>query len=79
MPKKRKYNRHGTARERYLAEYHESRMFKAYLDSTYDFQGDTAKLNGYRSWQLRHIPSFKRVFKFKKVEYFIVANGHLHR
>ena len=70
---KRKYNRHGNAKERYLAEWHESRMFKAYLNSTYEFEGDTAKLNGYRSWNLKHVPSFKRNFVFRGVSYFVIG------
>ena len=68
----KKYNRHGTARQRYYAEYHENRMLKSYLNSVYEFGGDRAKQNGYRSWQLRFIPSFERRFVLRGVHYYIV-------
>lgn len=71
---KKKYNRKGNARERYEAEYHESRMFNAYLNSDWDFNGDTAKLNAYRSWQMRFIPSFIRKLNFKGVGYFVIED-----
>jgi len=43
-----------STRERYLREYRENRMFNSYLHTDYDFGGDTARKNGYRSWVMRH-------------------------
>jgi len=74
MKKKKKYNRHGNSKERYLAEWHENRMFKSYLTSDFDFGGDAARLNGYRSWQMKHIPSFERHINWKNVEYFVISH-----
>lgn len=71
MPKK--YNRHGNARERYNAEYHEDRIFRSYLNSGYDFEGDVAKQNGYKSWNLRHVPSFKRHWTLRGIHYFVIG------
>jgi len=40
-------------RQRYELEYRECRIFNSYLDSQWDYEGDTARLNAYRSWQMR--------------------------
>lgn len=71
--KHKKANRNGNARQRYLAEWQESRMFRSYLNSDYGFKGDAAKLNGYRSWQYRHIPSFERSFVLRGVHYHVIG------
>jgi len=42
------------ARWRYKREYRENRMFNSHLDSTYDFGGDIARKNAYRSYVARH-------------------------
>lgn len=73
----KKYNRRGNAKQRYYAEWRDNRVFNSYLTSKWDFNGDKAQENGYKSWQLKHIPSFERVFIFRGVQYFrVMKNGY---
>ena len=59
-----------TARQRYEKEYRENRIFNSHLNSNFDFGGDAARLNAYRSWQMRfsHVPNMPRFAVYRLFE-----------
>lgn len=64
-----------TPRQRYEQEYRECRMFTTYLDSKWDFEGDSARLNAYRSWQMRFatLPKMPRHSDYRYYEGMVEA------